>query len=253
MTAPLYRWPHAAKFGRVVPKTKFYEHSSVGSAIKDRFVSDVRRITWTYKLAEATINLPTSAEVPEIQVFEIEAKEEDVAESVIAAIDKAVRTPIIFEITRGEGSESVTRMVGAHKQIGAGRSKLGFYFSTDWIPSSINRISLPTAIDMTSLYTALLQPLTPVASRGGETVSELVGRLAAVRSLQRELAGLERKLRNEPQLNRKVELRRTYKTTHSKLVDLTSSVPARPRATRTEDNRGEASNDVTRPHGDQYR
>ena len=104
MTALLYRWPRAAEFGRVVPKGRFYEHGSLGSTVKDRFVSDVRRITWAYKLAESTINLPGSGEVPEIQIFEIEAKDEDVAEGVLAAIDKAVRTPIIFEISRGEGA-----------------------------------------------------------------------------------------------------------------------------------------------------
>ena len=88
-----------------MPKTKFYEHASLGSTVKDRFVSDVRRITWAYKLAESTINLPGSAEVPEIQVFEIEAKGDDVAEGVLAAIDKAVRTPIIFEISRGRAAD----------------------------------------------------------------------------------------------------------------------------------------------------
>ena len=31
----LYRWPTAARFGRVVPKTKFYEHASLGPAVKD--------------------------------------------------------------------------------------------------------------------------------------------------------------------------------------------------------------------------
>src|SRR4051794_9967060 len=100
MTTLLYKWPKAAAFGRVVPKNKFYDHTSLGSAVKDRFVSDIRRITWAYKLAEFTINLPGSAEVPEIQIFEIEAKGEDVGEVVLAAIDKAVRTPIIFEISQ---------------------------------------------------------------------------------------------------------------------------------------------------------
>ncbi|WP_416957946.1 DUF4391 domain-containing protein [Nocardioides sp. T5] len=226
MTALLYRWPKAAEFGRVVPKTKFYEHASLGSTVKDRFISDVRRITWAYKLAEATINLPGSGEVPEIQIFEIEAKEEDVAEGVLAAIDKAVRTPIIFEISRGEGAGGVIRMVAAHKQLGSGAPKLGPYFSTDWQPVSDDRSPLPTAIDLTTMYTALLEPLTPVVSRAGENVSDVVGRLTTVRALEREIAALERKLRNEPQLNRKVELRRTLKTKHATLVDLTSQTPS---------------------------
>ncbi|MBJ7353924.1 MAG: DUF4391 domain-containing protein [Thermoleophilaceae bacterium] len=203
-----------------MPKTKFYEHTSLGPTVKDRFVSDVRQITWAYKLAESTVNLQGSLEVPEIQVFQIRAKGDDVAEGVLAAIDKAVRTPIVFEISRGEGSDGTTRMVAAHKQISTGAPRLGPYFSTDWQPASGERVSLPTAIDLTSLYTALLQPLTPVASRVGDTVSEVVDRVTAVRSLQREVAALERKLRNERQLNRKIELRRRLKERQTALADL---------------------------------
>ena len=151
MTSLLYRWPKAAQFGRVVPKTKFYEHTNLGSTVKERFVSDVRRITWAYKLAESTINLPCSGEVPEIQVFEIEAKGDDVAEGVLAAIDKAVRTPIIFEIRRGEGADGTIRMVAAHKRLGTGAPKTGPYFSTDWQRASGDRVPLPTAIYPTAM------------------------------------------------------------------------------------------------------
>lgn len=220
MTALLYRWPPAAKFGRVVPKSKFYEHASIAATVKDKFVSDVRRITWAYKLAESTVNLPACAEVPEIQVFEVEAKDEDVAEGVLAAIDKAVRTPIVFEISRGDGA---IRMVAAHKQLGTGAPKLGPYFSTGWLPVSSARSALPTAIDLLGLYAGLLDPLTPVASRPGEKVSDVVGRLMAVRALEREVATLGRKLRNERQLNRKVELRRALRAKQAELAELAST------------------------------
>lgn len=220
--APLYRWPSAAKFGKAVPKTKFYEHATVGSSVKDRFVSDVRRITWAYKLAQSTINLPAGDEVPEIQVFEIEAKNDDVAESVLTAIDKAVRTPIVFEISRGDEAGAAVRMIAAHKQLGAGAPKMGSYYSTDWQPASSERVALPTAIDLRTLYTALLGPLTPVTTRAGENVTDVVARLTTVRALEREIAAMERKLRNEPQLNRKVELRRSLKTKQATLVELTS-------------------------------
>lgn len=227
MTTPLYRWPATARFGRVVPKTKFYEHAKVGSAVKARFVSDVRRITWAYKLAESTIKLPGTAEVPEIQIFEINAKDDDVAEGVLVAIDKAVRTPIIFEISRGAGPDEVTRMVAAHKQLGTGSPKLGPYLSTAWEPASGERAAvLPTAIDLATLYAALLQPLTSVPARTGESVSDVVARLTTVRALERDIAGLERKIRTEPQLNRKVELRRTLRTKKATLVEFTSPTPS---------------------------
>ncbi|WP_010542388.1 DUF4391 domain-containing protein [Dietzia alimentaria] len=232
MTVLFYRWPAAAKFGRTVPKAKFYEQSTIGAAVKHAFVSDVRRITWAYKLAESTINLPGSAEVPEIQVFEIDAKVDDVAENVLATIDRAVRTPIIFEIRRNEGAREEIQMVAAHKELGKGAPKVGLYFRTEWLPADTERASLPTAIDLTSLYTALLQPLTPVESHAGDRVSDVVARLSTVRKLEREIAALERRLRNEPQLNRKVALRRSLRARQADLAGLTSAT-TRPAAGNT--------------------
>lgn len=217
MTRLLYRWPAAAEFGRSVPKTKFYEHGTVATALREKFVAEVKRITWAYKLAETTINLPGNGDVPEIQVFQIDAKGRDVSESVLVAIDKAVKTPIIFEIVAGEGDDQRIRMTASHKQVGSGTPKLGAYYTTDWQSEDAERQTLPTAISLPSLYTALLAPLTPVSARPGEEVSDVAARLQAVRKLERDVASLERKLRTEPQLNRKVELRRALKTKQSEL------------------------------------
>ena len=211
MTTLLYRWPAAAAFGRVVPKAKFYEHGTVPHAVRQKFVAEVNRITWAYKLAESTINPPGDSTVPEIQVFTIDAKRADVSEVVLGAIDKAVKTPIIFEIIAGDDRDDRVRMTAAHKQLGAGAPKLGAYYTTSWQSGDAGRQPLPTAITLSALYTTLLSPLTPVAARPGEEVSEVAARLETVRKLEREIAALQRKIRTEPQLNRKVELRRTLK------------------------------------------
>jgi len=227
MTGLLYRWPQAAKFGRVVPKTKFYEHATVPAVVREKFVADVRRITWAYKLAEITINLPGTAAVPEIQVFQIDAKGDDVGEPVLTAIDKAVRTPIIFEITRGDGPERRTRMAATHKILSSGTPKLGTYYTTEWHPNNADRRPLPTAINLATLYAALLEPLTPLAARPGEEVAEVAARLETVRKLERGIAALERKIRTEPQFNRKVELRRDLKAKQAMLVELMSPAQSR--------------------------
>ncbi|MGB6245825.1 DUF4391 domain-containing protein [Gordonia sp. (in: high G+C Gram-positive bacteria)] len=220
MSDLLYRWPAAAEFGARVPKEKVYEHGNVQAAVREKFVSEVRRITWAYKLAEATIHLPGTDAVPEIQVFRIEAKGADVSDPVLTAIDKAIPSPIVFEITRHGGSGREVRMVAAHKQLGSGAPQLSAYYSTGWQPADTERRLLPPAIALPDLYTALLEPLTPVAVRPGEDVSEVAARLQTVRTLEREIAALERKLRTEPQLNRKIELRRTLKTKQAELDSL---------------------------------
>ncbi|MBY6313537.1 MULTISPECIES: DUF4391 domain-containing protein [Nocardiaceae] len=213
----LYRWPDAAQFGSRISKEKFYQHGTIPAAVREKIVAEVRRITWAYKLAEATVNLPGSDVVPEIQVFRIDAKDTDVSEPVLTAIDKAIPFPIVFEISRGQGEAERIRMVAAHKQLGSDAPRLSAYYSTGWQPADTERRPLPTVITLPALYTALLEPLTPVAVRPGEDVSEVAAKLDAARMLEREIAALERKLRTEPQFNRKIELRRTLKTKQAEL------------------------------------
>jgi hypothetical protein len=213
----LFKWPVAAKFGSRVPKEKFYEYGNVSTAVREKFVSEVQRITWAYKLAESTINLPGSTSVPEIQVFQIDTKTGDVVDQVLAVVDKAIQYPIIFEITRATAGEPQVRMTAALKELSSGASKLSAYYSTGWLPAAAERRSLPTALSLPTLYAAILEPLTPLTVRPGEEMSEVVDRLAIVRKLEREITALESKIRTEPQLNRKIELRRTLKTKHQEL------------------------------------
>lgn len=223
MTEPtLYRWPASAEVGRPVPKTKFYEHGNVPAALREKFVDDVQRITWAYKLADATIHLAGSAAVPEIQVFTIETKGTDVADDVLAAIDKSIHYPLIFEI---KGPEQV-RMIAAQKTLGGTKPRVGTYFTTEWAPIDSPRSPLPTVIDLAGLYDAIITKLLPLQTRGGETVSAATDRMNEARRLQREIAALEKRLRAEPQLNRKIDLRRQLKDREATLAELTAHTPS---------------------------
>lgn len=218
----LYLWPAAAKFGRVVPKTKFYEHGNVRTALHKKFVGDIQRITWAYKLADDTVRLRGTAAVPEIQVFTVEAKGADVADDVLTAIDKTVHFPIVFEVTGGDR----VRTVAAQKTLSGKAPAIGAYYSTGWLPADAERQPLPTSIDLNGLYETILSALLPMDVRAGETVSEATGRLDRAERLQREIVRLERKLRTEPQLNRKIEVRRQIRERTTVLTALTGPTPS---------------------------
>jgi hypothetical protein len=220
--AVLFRWPANALFGRAVPKTKFYAHGNVRPGLREKFVNDIQRITWAYKLADDTIRLRGTAAVPEIQVFTVETKGADVSDDVLIAIDKTVHFPIIFEVASGDR----VRTVVAQKSLGGKTPTIGAYFTTEWMAAAAERHPLPTALDLPGLYEAILSALLPVVTRAGETVSEATHRLDRARRVQRELAALERKLRTEPQLNRKIELRRQIKERAAVLTELTDPTPS---------------------------
>lgn len=223
MTEPvLFRWPPNAGFGRTVPKTKFYEHGNVRTPLRKKFVDDVERVTWAYKLADDTVRLRGSTAVPEIQVFAVETKGADVADDVLTAIDKTVHFPIIFEVTNADR----VRTVAAQKSLTGKTPTIGAYFTTDWQPADAPRRPLPAALDLPSLYEAILTALLPVERRGGESVSEATDRLDRARKLQRDIAVLKKKLRTEPQLNRKIELRKQIKERAAVLTELIAPVPS---------------------------
>ena len=123
VTDLLYQWPSAAYFGRRVPKEKFYERANVNTALREKFVAEIDHVIWAYDLAQTSINLEGTDEVPDIAVFQVKAKGMDVSEPVLSAVDRSMPRPLIFEINRAVAGKRETRMVAAHKQIGAGDRK----------------------------------------------------------------------------------------------------------------------------------
>ena len=220
MTDVLYDWPKAAAFGRPVPKTKFYEHLKVSTALKAAFVNEVAQITWAFKLAPRTVNLPATAAVAEIQVFTVASKDNDVGDAVLAAVDKAVTSPILFEVVGAGEHAGQVRLAATYKP-SSGSARSG-YLTTAWMPVSSPRMPLPVAVDLGRLYDALVSPLLPLSPTVGESVGEALDRADQIKRLDRDLAALERRLRNEPQFNRKVDLRRQVLDLKAQLARLIS-------------------------------
>jgi hypothetical protein len=219
----LFAYPKAAAFGRVVPKQRFYEHTDINPKVREFFVREVQRITWAFKLAPETIGLSGSPAIPEIQVFAVDLKDLDLQDEVLGAIDRAVQFPIIFEIRRERAGNAEVRAVAAHKVLGAHTPKVSVYFVGDWQEQDAVRAPLPPAVNLAGLYAQLLSPLLPASVRPGEELSVTIDRMEAVRRVEREVGALEKRLRVEPQFNRKVELRRQIRDRTDELTNLMST------------------------------
>lgn len=159
----LFAWPKQAAFGRVVPKSKIYEHATASAALRERFVQQVEQISWAYKLAPETVNLPATPAVAEIQVFRLGLKGTSLDHEVLKAIDRAIPFPLIFELVQGGRA----KLVAAYKRPAQNPGStadishwvLSSYFETDWQLESSPRPPLPVALDMAGLYEQLLSPL----------------------------------------------------------------------------------------------
>ena len=192
-----------------MPKSKIYLHGKPNAALRALFVSQVESITWAYKLAPETINLPAKPDVPEIEVFDIAIKTPEISHAVLRCIDKAIPFPILFNL-RFDGR---TQPVAAYKrpsEANASQWVVGDYHAAPWQADSQTnsqaKPGLPVALDLHGLYEQLIRQHLSVPARVGESLREQLDRLALLASKQLEANKLASRLSQEKQFNRKVEL-----------------------------------------------
>ena len=215
----LFAWPAKATVLRPVAKAKIYAHAKPTAALRALFVEQIDSITWAYKLAPESINLPAKPDVPEIEVFEIALKLPDVSHSVLRCIDKAIPFPILF-VLRHDGK---SRPIAAYKrpsEAASGQWVLGEYHAAPWQPDELPRHGLPVALDLQGLYEQLLRQHLAVPARAGETLRDQLDRLAQLEAKQAAAAKLESRLAQEKQFNRKVEINAQLRTIRSELQAL---------------------------------
>lgn len=214
--ANLINFPKQAVFGRVLPKSKIYEHSTAKARLKDLFVTQVDKIVWQYKLAPETIKLPAKSGVPEIQVFSIQLKTSQLHEDVLRCIDRAVQYPILFELSY-EGQTQAKACYKRPSEADASKWVISDYFGSPWLAADAPREPMPMALDLAALYEQLLRRLIPLTPRAGEGLAALVERTNQIRIKQSEVDQIQARLNKEKQFNRKVAINAELRQLKSEL------------------------------------
>lgn len=225
MTVVLFDYPKNAAFGRVLPKNKIYEYGSPSAAVRQLFVRQVEQIVWQHKLAPETVNLKASKAVPEIQIFGITLKGDELKPEVLRCIDLAISFPIIFEL-RFDGKVKPVAAFKRPSEADASKWVISEYFDRNWVSADIQRKPLPMVFDLEALYGQLLMPLMPYPARPDEGLQARVERMERIRLKQRELERCEARLRKEKQFNRKVAINTELRDLKQELENLTRPLPA---------------------------
>ena len=221
----LFDYPTKARFGRKIPKSKLYENASVNTKLKDKFVNQIDKIIWQYKLAPNTLNLDATDKVPEIQIFNVFLKTKEVDQALLEVIDKAIPLPIIFQIHKG----NKVKIKAAYKRPSESANNkwvIESYFESEWLDKDVAKQPMPQALDLGKLYEQLLKSLMPVevtSSKTTQTLDEQVGIINQINSLQKELDKLNSKYKKEKQRNRQFEINKQIKLKQKELNHLTKA------------------------------
>jgi Domain of unknown function (DUF4391) len=211
----LYIWPPKTAHGRVIPKTRIYDGAGASRALQAKFVNQVERMEWTHVLRPDTLNLKTADGVAEVAVVAITLYKPDIDTAILAAIERAIPRPLVLELCHN----ARTRLCMAWKRPSlavSGQWVTSPHFMGPWIAADTKRSALPPALDMATLYAALLDPLLPPRISETETLAERVIRAEEAARLEREATRLSAAIAREKQFNRKVELNAALKELHKK-------------------------------------
>lgn len=209
-----YQFPANAHYGKKVTKEKIYQFASPTAAVKQKFVQQIERIVWQYKLAPETINIPATKHLAEIQVFDIWLKNANTSialdEALLKTIDKAISMPLYYRVF----SNDQVKFCMAYKrpsEADASQWVVENYFASPWLNiAHAEKIAqpLPLALNMRDLYEQLLRSLINDTARPGEQLAEQLARISQRRNLLKLLDSLTAQLVREKQFNRQIETNR---------------------------------------------
>lgn len=198
------KYPPTTIVGKPVPKNAFYKNLEVNAKIKQHFVDDVASIHWLYKLAPSTIHVEDGKLVHEIVVFSAVLKAKDCPNDVFLFIDRNMPRHVVF-ILEYEDRYKVLLNYKARKDGQNSQFDIIKTFATDWLTDGQLLLTLEGQT-MDALYEAMAGQVSGFGTTKAEDTKRIVELEGLIDKAKREVESIQKRIRNERQLNRQMEL-----------------------------------------------
>jgi hypothetical protein len=201
-------FPESTHFNKRIPKQKFYEKLPIQAQLEKLFVSEIDTVYWRYKLSTDTINLDLGKDVLEIQIFEITLKSRSISRTVLETIDSHVPYHLVFVLKH----ENMGQLVIGYKEKQSKRNDrytVHSYYETTWKSFADLSLSID-GLNLDRVYENFINQISGglVRSESGIEIRDEVQKVKEDARRDAEIEALEKKIRNEKQFNRQVELKR---------------------------------------------
>jgi hypothetical protein len=184
--------PLGKTLNKTIPKEAFFRNLDITPDIKNKFVTDIKKISLAQSISPLTCNLSAGEEVKEINIINIELKKQEADLRVLEKIAKQLPFKIIFSL-KYEGE----------KQVVVFHNKL---FKTSW---SSNQTIQPEfqGLNLDDLWKYLVSQVGEFEIKIEEELDEVIGQNEQIEKIKKQIAVLENKIQREKQFNRQVELK----------------------------------------------
>jgi len=212
-------FPPSTVFNKWVPKKKFYENLSISSRIEKQFVTEIESVYWTHKLSPETLNVSPGTRVTEIEVFEVNLKEQQVSDNLIATIDREIPYHLVF-VLRYSGKAQLIISYKEESKSREDKFKVDSYYRTDW--TDYDKLTLEIeGLDLDRIYENFISQIAgdELNLEKAEDIRDAVMIAKERDRLETYITKLEAKIRKEKQFNFQLELNQELRKAKEKLKD----------------------------------
>lgn len=203
---------------RVVPKTMFYKFMEVNPRMKVRFVNDVEKITWLYKLSASTLNVTSSDNLVEIDVFVATLKQQDCPTDLFTFIDTNMPHHIVF-ILEYDNSYMILLNYKNWADNTHTKFKITKSFASLWMDEE--RLSLEIqGQSLSRIYENFVAQVSGIGEHKAGAMAEIVDLKKRIAAMEAELQNLQKKMRKEPQYDKQVKMNKQVKAKRHELDEL---------------------------------
>lgn len=199
--------PLSTEVNRRVAKEKLYVNANLTPQLRDMIKEKIEAVIWRNKLAEGTVSVNAGETVKEIQVFEIQLRQRGLDKRVLPAIAKAIPYKILFVLTFCEEAQVWIEASGT-------------FYSTDWLSLS-GFILKFEGLNLDVVYENLVRQIAVGRLSANDGIANAVTLDKKRQKLEREITSLEKKILQEKQFNKQVELNTQLKRLRAELEGLT--------------------------------
>jgi len=212
-------FPPSTVFNKWVPKKKFYENLSISSRIEKQFVTEIESVYWTHKLSPETLNVSPGIRVTEIEVFEVNLKEQQVSDNLIATIDREIPYHLVF-VLRYSGKAQLMISYKEESKSREDKFKVDSYYRTDWIDYEKLTLRIE-GLDLDRIYENFISQIAgdDLNLEKAEDIRDAVMIAKERDRLETYISKLEAKIRKEKQFNFQLELNQELRKAKEKLKD----------------------------------
>lgn len=207
--------PSSTLFRKRIPKQTFYEKLTLASEVKRAFAEQINTIIWSNKISPETINLAPSETVQEIQVFTIRLNQASLDARILPLIDKQIPYHIVFVLEYSNRQQAWVCYKEA-SLAGSNAFQVGTYYHTDWMNSGELSLRIE-GLSMEAAYEGFVRQIAGDRLAGSGRLKEDVERAQLRQKLEKQIAALEKRIANEKQFNRQVELNGELKQLRTEL------------------------------------